>query len=280
MRDVPKYIDPLGDLGMKRLFSPETRPENLIALLNALLPGDRRIRKIAPLGTEKVAASVQHKTVYFDLACEDAEGNVFVVEVQRIFQRSFRKRLVYYGARQIERLVQRGSRAYDYPEVTVVALLDFAEPDVDRALYNVYLTTDYGELWTRQLAFTIVNLGNFDKHLSELRTPAEDWMYLLKHLPAMTETPTRFKTPVFERLLSDAEYDQLSQRDKDAYFRWWDARAVRQGQEEWLLEQGIERGIEQGIEQIVKTLDAKGKTIEEIVELTDLPLLRVRDILA
>lgn len=95
---------------MKRFFSPEERPENLRDLLNALLGPDRKIKTLRPLGTEKVAASVAVKTVIYDLACEDEHGNVFVVEVQRVSHAELRERLVYYGARQVGRLMARGQR--------------------------------------------------------------------------------------------------------------------------------------------------------------------------
>lgn len=56
-------------------------------------------------------------------------------------------------------------------------------------MYRAGLYTDAGELWSSSLAFTVVSLGNFDKKVDQLDSPAEDWMYLLEHLPTMTETP-------------------------------------------------------------------------------------------
>ena len=283
----PRYIDPLTDLGMKQLFSPERKPDTLMALLNALLPDGRTITRLKPLGTEKVAASVAHKTVFFDLACEDEHGNVFVVEVQRILQATFRDRLLYYGARQVERLVSRGQADYEFPDVVVVALLDYAEPGVDRALYNVNLTTDTGELWTAKLAFTIVNLGNFTKPLDKLVTPADDWMYLLKNLSTMTASPPEFQEAPFDSFISDAEYRQLSPREKDEYDAWWDDQAQRRAEIKYGMQQGIEQGIQQGLDQgrqrerveSVERGHAAGLSVEQLSATTGLPLDRVRQII-
>ena len=109
-----------------------------------------------------------------------------------------------------------GSLVSATPDVVVVAILDYAEPGVTDAVYNAGLyRTDTRELWSSKLAFTVVNLGNSRKSVGELGSAADDWMYLLKNLPTMTETPARLQTKTFDRFVSDAEYAKRSDREKD-----------------------------------------------------------------
>ena len=291
MTIAPKYIDPLSDLGLKILFSPEDRPENLMALLNALLPPGRKIVKLRPLETEKVAATVRYKTVIYDLACEDERGRKFIIEVQRKLQLLLRRRLVHYGARQVSRSVVRGEDGYDYPDVVVVAILDHAESGVTEPIYHAGLRRDDGELWSSALAFTVVNLGNFRKPADRLDTEADAWLYLLRNLPTMTEVPTALQTPTFDRFLSDAEYAQLSDRDKDLYFAYWDEVTTRRLEEAAAEQQQRERELqatEQGIEQenarmtvrVVLRAHAMGLSEEVIADLAEASVARVREIIA
>ena len=285
MTPAPKYIDPLSDLGLKLLFSPEDKPENLRDLLNAVLPPDRRIVSLRPLETEKIATTVEHRTVIYDLSCEDQYGRKFIIEIQRRLQLQLRDRLVLYGSRQISRSMARGESGFDYPDVVVVAILDYAEPSVTDAVYHAGLyRADTRELWSSKLAFTVVNLGNFHKSAVELASPADDWMYLLKNLPTMIETPARLQTKTFDRFISDAEYAKLSDREKDQYDRFWEEATTKmlelRGAEYVGTQKGIEQEKRRAAELVVRRGRAMGLTAEQMAELADVTVERVREIIA
>ena len=233
-----KYIDPLSDPGFKLLLNPEDNPEELRALLNALLPPDRQIAELRPLQQERIGIEVDfERTVIYDLACVGLDGTKFIVEVQRLRRMDLDARLVYYAARQITASVTRGQTMFEYPDVVVVAILGFAVPDYEGAVHRVDLRRDDGVKWSSKLSFVFASLGNFHATEEELETPADEWLYLLKNLETMTEAPERYtQNWVFGQFLSNAEYANLNARDRDRYDAWWlkvtEEHSIRQAMEE------------------------------------------------
>ena len=293
----PKYINPLSDLGFKRLLSPEHKPDQLRALLNALLPADRQIETLSPLQQEAPAADVSfERTVVYDLACVDERGRKFIVEVQRLRAADLNARLLFYGARQISSSMRRGQGTFEYPDVVVVAILDFPV-DQPRAVSRVELRRDDGALWSEKLSFVIASLGNFDKPESELATAEDEWLFLLKNLEDMTEVPERYQEDsVFREITSNAEWAKLSPRDRDRYDMWWlehtkrysetigmqklVAKQVTERVTEEVTERVTEQVTERVTEQFVLRLAAKGLSHDEIAEVAEIELGRVREIIA
>ena len=58
---------------------------------------------------------------------------------------------------------------------------------------------------TQALRFVFLELGRFNKQISELETPFEKWISLLKHMHNMKGIPPEFDEPLFKRLFLLAE---------------------------------------------------------------------------
>ena len=218
-----KYIDPLSDLGFKRLLNPEDNPEELRSLLNALLPEDRQIAELRPLQQERIGIEADfERTIIYDLACVGTDGTKFIVEVQRVRRADFNPRLIYYAARQITASVVRGQTDFEYPDVVVVSILGYRVPEYNGPVHTVDLRRDDGVLWSSKLLFVFASLGNFESSEEDLRTPADEWLYLLKNLETMTEAPDRYtKRWEYGQFLSNAEWANLNALDRDRYDAWW-----------------------------------------------------------
>ena len=55
------------------------------------------------------------------------------------------------------------------------------------------------------LRFVFLELGRFNKQISDLETPFEKWIYLLKHMHNMKGIPSEFDEPLFKRFFLLAE---------------------------------------------------------------------------
>ena len=261
-----KYIDPLSDLGFKRLLNPEDNPEELRSLLNALLPEDRQIAELRPLQQERIGIEADfERTIIYDLACVGTDGTKFIVEVQRLRRADFNPRLVYYASRQITASVVRGQTDFEYPDVVVVSILGYAVPDYDGPVHTVELRRDDGALWSRKLLFVFASLGNFESTEKELDSPADEWLYLLKNLETMTEAPDRYtQSWTYGQFLSNAEWANLSARDRDRYDAWW-------------LKVTEEKAILKAMEEDVEAMVTAKVTDEVTAKVTDEVTAKVTD---
>lgn len=123
----------------------------------------------------------------------------------------------------------------------------------------------------------IASLGNFGKPEPELETPEDEWLYLLKNLEFMNDVPARYKErKEFTELMDNAEWAKLSPRDRDRYDAFYLEYTLRISQRETLKRMVTE----QVTERMVLKMKAKGRPDEEIAEVADLPLERVRAIIA
>ena len=106
-----KFIDSTYDRGFHLLMMDRDCPELTLEFLRAIIP-ERDIVSIEFRPTDSVPGREEDKRKNYDIYCTDAEGNIFIVEMQREPYRSYGDRLVVYAgdpatgltAEQVERL--------------------------------------------------------------------------------------------------------------------------------------------------------------------------------
>ena len=96
---MSRYLDPKADVVFKKIFGEH--PILLISFLNAVLPlaPNGSIVELSYLPTEQVPLIPEFKRTIADVKCKDAEGRVFIVEMQMNWTDSFKQRLLF-GTRQ------------------------------------------------------------------------------------------------------------------------------------------------------------------------------------
>lgn len=67
------------------------------------------------------------RRVVFDLHCMSSDGEVFIIEMQQLFQEFFKDHAVYYTSRLINKQLARAKKSSDYylPEVYFIGILEF-----------------------------------------------------------------------------------------------------------------------------------------------------------
>jgi hypothetical protein len=62
-----------------------------------------------------------------------------------------------------------------------------------------------------------LEIPHFAKNLPELETVYDKWLYVLKHLPTLTERPAALQERVFKRLFEAAEIARFTSEEKGLY---------------------------------------------------------------
>ncbi|MFT4156049.1 Rpn family recombination-promoting nuclease/putative transposase, partial [Parafilimonas sp.] len=233
-----------------------------IAFLNALFRGRKNISDIYYNKNEHVGDTEEMGGVIFDLTCTAADGEKFIIEIQRSPQFNFRRRMLYYGSKLIADQAPKGSRkswAYNISEVYVIALMDgFPMPGGERTnryLHDVCLCErDTGKVFYEQLGFFYIELVNFTKEETALENDLEGWLFVLKNMSRLEKIPLYLRKPVFEKLFHIAEYSKLNKEEKTMYDtslkRRWDNQAAL----DYARHEGIEKGAEQKSYEVVRNL--------------------------
>ena len=239
-----KFAELLCDFMFKRLFGSEANKDVLISFLNVLLE-DVEISDVEFIPTEHLGLTEEDRKVIFDISCRCADGRSFIIEMQKGYQKHFRKRALYYTTYPINEQGRhahdlylknkaeadvRGESSsvkfewdYDLKPVTVVAILNFQfwhESDWPRDRYHssYRLREDScHEVMTDVLRFVFLELGRFKKRIWELDTVFDKWMYLLKHMHEMAEIPKEFSDPLFTRLFMLAEIHNFTAEEYKQY---------------------------------------------------------------
>lgn len=283
-----KYINPFTDYGFKKLFGEEPNKDLLLDFLNELLREEQgQIKELTYLKTEQLGDTDIDRKAIFDLYCENANGEKFIVELQKSKQNYFKDRTVYYSTFPIREQAKRADWDYELKAVYTIAILDFVfdsdkhEPDKFR--YDVKLTDiETKQVFYDKLTFIYLEMPKFNLTVDELETRFEKWLFVLKNLNRLERVPDKLKEQIFEKLFETAEIakftpDQVrSYEDSLKYYR--DIKnSIDTARDEGKVEGRIEGRIE-GMVDVARQALRKGISVKEIAELTGLSEEEVNDI--
>ena len=165
------FVNPYTDFGFKKLFGEEASKELLRDFLNQLLPPHHQIVTLALKPSHRLGEILERRQAVFDLACEAASGERFVVEMQKAKQNFFKDRTVFYATFPIREQARRGEWDYRLDAVYCVGILDFVFDDEDHrqdVLTTVRLKDQHGEVFYDKLTYLYLQMPNFRKTELEL----------------------------------------------------------------------------------------------------------------
>lgn len=309
-----QYAHLLCDFMFKRMFCSEANKDMLIWFLNMVLD-DLDIKSVDFIPTEHLGLTKEDRKVIFDISCECSDGKTFIIEMQKGYQRYFRERALYYTtypinaqgkeardmyeAKRIEgRSNEKFKWDYNLKPVIVVALLNFEFkhseewPD-DKYLSSYRLMEDtVHEPMTNALRFVFLELGRFNKRISDLETKFEKWVYLLKNMHNMKGIPPEFDEPLFQRLFLLAEIGNFTADELKHYYNSLNnmgdydniIHTAKEEAERIGLEKGLQKGLEKGLalgvlqgrteaaKDVAKEMLADGMPVDKISKYTDLSI--------
>ena len=169
---IGTYIDPLTDFGFKFLFGREPSKELLVDFLNELFKGRKVLTDLTYNKNERLGPRSNSRTMVFDLTCTGQDGELFIIEIQRIKQKFFKDRAVYYSSGLIhDQAPQGGGWDYSLKEVYFIGLMDFALEDSYKNEYLHWVHLAYertGKAFYNKLAYIFIEIPKFTKIEKEL----------------------------------------------------------------------------------------------------------------
>ncbi|QEC80439.1 Rpn family recombination-promoting nuclease/putative transposase [Mucilaginibacter ginsenosidivorax] len=270
-----KYIDPLVDFAFKKIFGSEPNKDLLTAFLNEVFRGRKHIVDLVYNKNEHPGDLKDEGAAIFDLLCTGADGEQFLIEVQRGRQGYFKERALFYTSRLISNQAPKGRRsdwAYNLTEVYLVALLEDFTLEIDTELgylHDICLCNrETGKIFYDKLGYTYIELSRFVKTETQLETDLDKWLYVLKNMSQMDKIPVYLRKPIFEKLFNIAEYTNLSKEEKTMYdsslkYKWDNKNVLDYALNEG-REAGRQEGIKEGRQEGIKEGMERGKYEEAI----------------
>lgn len=264
---IGRYIDPLTDFGFKKIFGSEPNKDLLIAFLNEIFKGRKVIHDLVYNQQENQGPANFYRKAIFDLTCTGADGETFIIEMQKAEQKFFTDRAVYYAASRLYDQAPKGKKDWDFElkEVYFIAIMDFNFVDTspNKYMHRVRLTEEEtGYTFYNKLGFIFLELPNFNKEEKDINTEIERWLYVLRNMSRLKKIPVILNKQIFQKLFQIAEVANLKKEEYMVYEKSlldkWTEYAVLKTAEERGLEKGMQKGMQKGVEkskeQFVKNL--------------------------
>jgi len=280
---MTRYISPYTDFGFKKLFGEEANKDILIDFLNSQLPTEHQIKALEFRNSEQLGlASFDRKTVY-DIYCEGANGEHFIVEMQKASQRFFKDRALFWTSFPIRNQAPKGlvdGKKWDFElkAIYLIAVLGFEYDQSEekrKFIRDVQLKDQDGDPFYNKLRFIFLQMPLFTKTESELTTHSDKWYYFLKNLESFDSIPSILHEPVFERALETAEIARLTEEEVFQYemsrIAQWDNYSIL----ETAKFEGEQKGRTNEKIEIAQNMKRKGYAADDIAEMTGLPLSEI-----
>ncbi len=269
----PRYVNPFTDFGFKKLFGEEASKPHLMDFLNSLLPVHARIADLSFRNAEQLGATAADRKAIFDIYCVGADGQHFIVELQKAKQNYFKDRTIYYSTFPIREQAETGEWNYQLQPVYCVGVLDFTFDDYDserergQVVHEIKLKNQQNAVFYDKLTYIYLEMPNFRKTEEQLESRLDKWLYFIRHLVDLQEIPRIFGgEAIFESAFHKAEVSKLGPEEQAGYEAslkvYRDLKGVidtarEEGREEG-REIGREEGREEGLDQALKLMIASG----------------------
>jgi predicted transposase/invertase (TIGR01784 family) len=215
-----RYINPLTDFGFKKLFGEEVNKDLLIDFLNTLLPEKHTIKDLKYQQNEHLPSTEYDRKAIFDLFCESASGEKFIVEIQRAKQNYFKDRSLFYASFPIQSQGKRGDWDFKLSAVYTIGILDFVfDEDKNNSDYKhtVQLKNQINQIFYDKLTFIYIELPKFEKTIEKLDSKIEKWLFVFKHLARLQDRPKALQEKIFTKLFEAAEIAKYSKQEQEIY---------------------------------------------------------------
>lgn len=264
-----KYFNPYTDFGFKKLFGEEGSKDLLIDFLNQLLPSYHQIADLSFKNPEKIPSTIKQRKAFFDIYCQTAKGERFIVEMQKAKVKYFKDRALFYSTFPIRDQAPKGDWSFELLPIYCVAILDFhydEEEEKRKFRRDVCLKDQDGEVFFDKLHFKFLQMPLFTKQAHELENHFDKWIYFLKNLESFDHIPAILNEPIFQKGFEIAELSHLSARQYDAYLR----SLMEYAEVKNVNDTAFEDGAIHEKRKIASALKHKGLTIDLIMEVTGL----------
>ena len=243
------YLDPKADLTFKRVFGEH---KHLVkSLLNALLPFEGPEEEIVTLDylpSEMAPDTPLRKNSIVDVRCKDGRGRQFIVEMQMVWSREFKRRVLFNASKAYVRQLGRGG-TYELlqPVYSLNLVNEVFEPEMEQYYHYYHLVhNERTDKVIDGLHLVFVELPKFTPQTYGERKMQVLWLRYLTEIDERTqEVPQELlDNPDTRDALTQLRESAFSEAELSGYDDFWDAIRV-----ERTLVNSVERRYKEGWEE-------------------------------
>lgn len=279
-----KFVDPTTDIAFKKIFGNEAHKGILIEFLNEVLKLDFLITEIQLLNPYQAPKLEGLKETTLDIKAKDQQDNEFIVEMQVEKETGFYKRAIYYSSKAYSQQLEKAEKYHLLKPVIFLGILDFKVFEHDNCFSrHLILNTENQQHNLKDLEFNFIELPKFNKQEHELTSISDKWIYFIKNASSLEHIPTNTDTEALKQAYQIAQQHQWSRNELDVYeYQGLQIGkikgAIDTAHQEGKLE-GKQEGEYERAKKIALKAHKKGMSLEEISELTDLPIADLQEVL-
>jgi len=269
----PRFLDPRSDLVFKKIFGQH--PALIKSFLNSILPlpEGRFIETVEYLTPEQSPRIPAMKNTIVDVKCTDQNGQIFIVEMQMIWSKSFMKRFLFGTSKAYVQQLEAGKTYSTLCPVYGVALVNQTFEEETEDWFHHYRLTNTKDIdkTLEGIELLFLELPKFNPKTFEHRKVGVLWLRFLRETKELESIPEEFKdSPEIIQAIALAEESAYTAAELEAYDEYLDAIRVEQTLREDSYDEGREIGEQKKALAIAHKMIVKGMNIEDISELTGL----------
>lgn len=272
-----------NDIIFKIFFAKKGNEEFLIDFLEALLKVKIKTIKIGQeVDLGKLAKN--EKTGRLDLQAILNDNTMVDIEMQIKNRHNIVTRSVFYGAKQLSGMTEKGTDYGSIKKVILINILDYEFLPFEEYVSNTVIVLDKHREYemTDKIKFYYIELPKFRKKCPDMGEKINQWLAFIDDKDRGRIEMAEARNKVLRKARQEMEYltgDEETKRleylkekwemDYNSDINWARKEGMAEGEEK-----GEKRGKKAGIKEtqleIAKKMLAKGKEITEIIEMTEL----------
>ena len=285
-----KYVDILSLGGFNAFFGDANNKDVIMTIMNELLPEHRKVVDIDFMPTDYPGPIIGYnKDFRYDFMCHDESGAVFIVELQKYYEKAWFKRCVSYASRAYDRQNRSGEN-YDVPPVYLIGLMGVAIDHQDKEYWKDRYVSEYTfrekeshDLLDETIVIIFAELVNFNKSEEECITRQDRMLYLLKNSSKLIAPPSWSEQEQYTNILAACNIEGFDEEKKNKYDTDMYDERRRRGELDAAIEMGEASGRIKGREEgrgeakaeVARNMLAAGMPVEQISSLTGLDVAEI-----
>ena len=264
------YADVLMDRWFKRTFGWAPAKRLMTLFLTELIP-ERKIIDLSFGPQEHINPIEEGKDARVDVECTDQDGTRFVVEMQLAKQADFYNRAVFNSTFAIQNQLSTGSRAFSFPPVYFIGIMNFSFHKGDKVLYRYSLQENHShERMTDCLQYLFLELPNCTKAMTPEATVLDNFCYALHNISRLPSRPEGLDGEIFDLLFKSADLTTFAKDERLQYFDDMHTKEDIERMIDYAREEGVEKGVEKTNLDHAKKMLASECSVDLIAQITGL----------
>ena len=287
---MSRYLDPKADVVFKKIFGDH--PKLLISFLNALLPlpSNGPIVSLTYLQNEQVPIIPEFKRTIADVKCTDAQGRIFIVEMQMNWTDHFKQRLLFGTSQAFVKQLEKGEEYKFLQPVYGLGIVAEIYEKTTSNWYHHYQLVKKGDADNsdviEHLQLIFIELPKFPIQSPDEKKLRLLWLRFLREIDEKTTTVSKdlLAIPEIAQAVELAEESAYTPGELTLYESYWD----QVSREKTLImdkyaegkAEGKAEGEELATYRIAKNQLHRGVALELVMEDTGLSREKIEEIKA